>query len=166
MGERGPKGRRRSRCQKRVCQALLKPFGPLQRSAGCHKCMQHPCRSTTPRLPLFPSLPCSSLTPRCPHPQPPPIFHTFPHLQVTTYWQFLLTRLLTGVSVGGAFPLLYSLLGDMFPISQRAFVSSFIQIATGAGVFVGQVRGGHGDGGAPSKRSGASAQPCGEVGSV
>lgn len=60
----------------------------------------------------------------------------------------MLTRLLTGVSVGGAFPLLYSLLGDMFPISQRAFVSSFIQIATGAGVFVGQVRCGAGDGAA------------------
>lgn len=121
-------------------------------------------RSTAPDLatrstPAALSLP-PTLNPRVPRPLPPifpPISHTAPHrptpplLQVTTYWQFMLTRLLTGVSVGGAFPLLYSLLGDMFPISQRAFVSSFIQIATGAGVFVGQVRCGAGDGAAVSE---------------
>ncbi|GAX82743.1 hypothetical protein CEUSTIGMA_g10169.t1 [Chlamydomonas eustigma] len=58
---------------------------------------------------------------------------------VTEYWQFFVLRLLTGISVGGVFPLLYSLLGDLFPISQRAMVSAFILIATGAGVFVGQM---------------------------
>ena len=39
--------------------------------------------------------------------------------QVTQYWQFLFTRMLTGISVGGVFPLLYSLLSDMFPVTQR-----------------------------------------------
>ncbi|KAG1658249.1 hypothetical protein FOA52_008509 [Chlamydomonas sp. UWO 241] len=58
---------------------------------------------------------------------------------VTEYWQFFLIRILTGVSVGGVFPLIYSLLGDLFPIQQRASVSAFITIATGAGVFCGQL---------------------------
>jgi MFS family permease len=60
-------------------------------------------------------------------------------VQVTKYWQFFILRLLTGISVGGAFPLLYSLLGDLFPITERSFVSAFIQIATGLGTFVGQL---------------------------
>ena len=63
---------------------------------------------------------------------------------VTEYWQFFLIRILTGISVGGCFPLLYSLLGDLFPISQRATVSAYITIATGAGVGIGQVREGVG----------------------
>jgi MFS family permease len=34
---------------------------------------------------------------------------------VTQFWQFFVIRIFTGVSVGGCFPLLYSLLGDFFP---------------------------------------------------
>ena len=33
---------------------------------------------------------------------------------VTEYWQLLVLRTLTGVSIGGALPLVYSLLGDLF----------------------------------------------------
>ncbi|KAG1670543.1 hypothetical protein FOA52_015408 [Chlamydomonas sp. UWO 241] len=58
---------------------------------------------------------------------------------VTQYWQFLVLRVFTGIAIGGAFPLLYSLMGDLFPVSQRAFVSAFIQAAAGAGVFLGQM---------------------------
>eukprot|EP00195_Chlamydomonas_chlamydogama_P007517 CAMPEP_0202907246 /NCGR_PEP_ID=MMETSP1392-20130828/41834_1 /ASSEMBLY_ACC=CAM_ASM_000868 /TAXON_ID=225041 /ORGANISM="Chlamydomonas chlamydogama, Strain SAG 11-48b" /LENGTH=249 /DNA_ID=CAMNT_0049596059 /DNA_START=60 /DNA_END=805 /DNA_ORIENTATION=+ len=57
---------------------------------------------------------------------------------VNAYWEFFLLRLLTGISVGGCFPLLYSLLGDLFPPTSRSLVSAFVQIATGAGIFVGQ----------------------------
>ncbi len=32
---------------------------------------------------------------------------------VTQYWQLFILRTLTGVSVGGCFPLIYSLLGDL-----------------------------------------------------
>lgn len=48
-------------------------------------------------------------------------------------------RMLTGISIGGCFPLVYSLLGDLFPTTQRAAMSALVQIATGAGIGVGQV---------------------------
>lgn len=54
-------------------------------------------------------------------------------------WQFFLVRMLTGISVGGCFPLVFSLLGDLFPVSQRAAMSSIVQIAIGGGIGGGQV---------------------------
>ncbi|GFH14297.1 MFS domain-containing protein, partial [Haematococcus lacustris] len=57
---------------------------------------------------------------------------------VTNYGQLLALRTLTGISVGGCFPLIFSLLGDLFPITQRAAVSAGVQIATGAGIAAGQ----------------------------
>ncbi|KAL6755542.1 major facilitator superfamily domain-containing protein [Haematococcus lacustris] len=57
---------------------------------------------------------------------------------VTNYEQLLALRTLTGISVGGCFPLIFSLLGDLFPITQRAAVSAGVQIATGAGIAAGQ----------------------------
>ncbi len=39
--------------------------------------------------------------------------------QVTEFWQFFLLRMLTGISVGGAFPIIYSLLGDLWEIQYR-----------------------------------------------
>jgi MFS family permease len=59
--------------------------------------------------------------------------------QVTQLWQFFLLRMLTGIAVGGCFPLVFSLLGDLFPASERAAMSAFIQIAVGLGIGVGQV---------------------------
>jgi MFS family permease len=59
---------------------------------------------------------------------------------VTTFWQFLVLRMLTGVAVGGVFPLVFSLLGDLFPATQRAAMASLLQIATGLGIGAGQVR--------------------------
>ena len=47
--------------------------------------------------------------------------------------------MLTGISVGGCFPLVFSLLGDLFPVSQRAAMSSIVQIAIGGGIGGGQV---------------------------
>lgn len=47
--------------------------------------------------------------------------------------------MLTGISLGGCFPLVFSLLGDLFPVTQRSAVSAAVQIATGLGVGLGQV---------------------------
>lgn len=59
--------------------------------------------------------------------------------QVTELWQFFVVRMLTGISVGGCFPLVFSLLGDLFPVSQRAAMSAIVQIAVGGGIGGGQV---------------------------
>eukprot|EP00878_Enallax_costatus_P035709 GHUV01039910.1.p1 GENE.GHUV01039910.1~~GHUV01039910.1.p1 ORF type:complete len:368 (+),score=86.75 GHUV01039910.1:356-1459(+) len=58
---------------------------------------------------------------------------------VTTLWQFFLVRMLTGIAVGGCFPLVFSLLGDLFPVSQRSAMSALVQIAVGAGIGGGQM---------------------------
>ena len=57
---------------------------------------------------------------------------------VRRYWQLLLVRILTGISVGGCFPLVFSLVGDLFFTNQRAGVAAGIQLATGAGFAAGQ----------------------------
>ncbi|GFR52042.1 hypothetical protein Agub_g14559, partial [Astrephomene gubernaculifera] len=41
-------------------------------------------------------------------------------------------------AVGGCFPLVFSLLGDLFPPASRAAVSAGVQVATGAGLAAGQ----------------------------
>ena len=58
---------------------------------------------------------------------------------VTTYNQLFWLRVMTGVAIGGAMPLMYSVFGDMFPADQRSVVSSLIQVSTGVGQGVGQV---------------------------
>lgn len=60
-----------------------------------------------------------------------------------TYWvvsfnQFFLLRTLTGVAVGGAFPLIYSLAADITTPDQRALASSLITISMGVGGTLGQ----------------------------
>jgi MFS family permease len=35
------------------------------------------------------------------------------------YWQLFVLRTLTGISIGGALPLCFSLLGDMYPANKR-----------------------------------------------
>ncbi|GLC48102.1 hypothetical protein PLESTB_000715300 [Pleodorina starrii] len=57
---------------------------------------------------------------------------------VRSYWQFFLLRALTGVAVGGCFPLVFSLLGDLYPPGRRVAVSAVVQIATGIGLAAGQ----------------------------
>jgi MFS family permease len=48
--------------------------------------------------------------------------------------------MLTGVAVGGIIPLVYSLLGDLFPITRRNAMAAMVQMAIGAGISGGQVR--------------------------
>ena len=57
---------------------------------------------------------------------------------VRHYWQLLVLRVLTGISVGGTLPLIYSLVGDLFDVGKRAPVAAAIQVATGIGLAAGQ----------------------------
>lgn len=52
------------------------------------------------------------------------------------FW-FFLARVCTGVAIGGSFPVLFSLCADVFPASQRAFVSACLSAATNIGAAVG-----------------------------
>ncbi|KAL7524450.1 hypothetical protein ACHAXR_000578 [Thalassiosira sp. AJA248-18] len=45
---------------------------------------------------------------------------------VQSYWQLYICRVMTGISVGGAIPVIYSVLGDMFPAKQRAAISAVV----------------------------------------
>ena len=61
---------------------------------------------------------------------------------VRRYWQLLVLRTLTGISVGGALPLVLSLVGDLFFVTQRAQVAALVQVATGAGFALSQLMAG------------------------
>lgn len=61
---------------------------------------------------------------------------------VKTYEQLYWARALTGVGIGGAFPLIYSLLGDYFPPARRASANAAIGLAMGLGVAFGQMMAG------------------------
>ena len=57
---------------------------------------------------------------------------------VTKYWQLFILRLLTGISIGGCLPLIFSLLSDMYVHEHRSLVSAIVQVALGAGIAAGQ----------------------------
>lgn len=54
-----------------------------------------------------------------------------------------LCRAITGFSVGGALPLIYSILGDLFAADDRHVVSAVVSFGTGAGISVGQAIAGY-----------------------
>ncbi|MEM9489236.1 MAG: MFS transporter, partial [Myxococcota bacterium] len=54
------------------------------------------------------------------------------------YEQLFWLRAATGIGIGGAMPLVYSLIGDYFPPRQRATAAAFIGLAMGLGIAVGQ----------------------------
>ena len=61
-----------------------------------------------------------------------------------TYWsqnysQLLALRIVTGISIGGATPIIFSLLGDMYPESSRTYASSLIGISISSGIAGGQL---------------------------
>jgi MFS family permease len=58
---------------------------------------------------------------------------------VTDFWGLFVTRLFTGISTGGAGPILYSLLGDIFVDEWRGRAASSLVIMSGGGVIVGQL---------------------------
>ena len=57
---------------------------------------------------------------------------------VTTYHQLYWCRALTGCSVGGALPLIYSVLGDYYSSNERGWVSGAISMGCGIGISLGQ----------------------------
>ena len=57
---------------------------------------------------------------------------------VRTYPELYVCRALTGISVGGALPLIYSILGDMFAAEERHAVSANVGIGMGFGISFGQ----------------------------
>lgn len=62
---------------------------------------------------------------------------------VTQFWQLLLLRCLTGIAVGGAVPLMFSMIGDLYTEEERVLVSTVITTATGAGISIGQLFAGY-----------------------
>ena len=57
---------------------------------------------------------------------------------VTEYWQLFVLRTLTGIAVGGALPLVYSIAGDLFPSTSRAYASAMVGICSSLGSMTGQ----------------------------
>jgi Major Facilitator Superfamily len=55
-----------------------------------------------------------------------------------TYWELYACRAVTGFSLGGALPLIYSFLGDLFSAEERHTVSALVGIGTGIGISFGQ----------------------------
>lgn len=64
-----------------------------------------------------------------------PCFLTF---FVTEVWQLLLCRAITGISMAGAEPLIYSIMSDMYGKKERTVMASIISIGAGAGLLAGQ----------------------------
>mmetsp|Transcript_107331 Transcript_107331/g.308882 ORF Transcript_107331/g.308882 Transcript_107331/m.308882 type:complete len:519 (+) Transcript_107331:200-1756(+) len=58
--------------------------------------------------------------------------------RVTTFGQLLCARAVSGFSIGGALPVVYSLVGDWFPACRRAGATARVAAASGCGVFAGQ----------------------------
>lgn len=55
-----------------------------------------------------------------------------------TYQQLYVCRALTGLSLGGALPLMYSVLGDWFRAEDRHLVAALVGMGTGLGTALGQ----------------------------
>jgi hypothetical protein len=55
-----------------------------------------------------------------------------------TYTQLYICRALTGFALGGAVPLIYSILGDLYPANERHAVSAIVSMGSGLGQTMGQ----------------------------
>jgi len=53
---------------------------------------------------------------------------------VEEYWHLFVLRALTGVALGGALPLIYSMLADMYPAPERPRASAFVGLTMGLGL--------------------------------
>lgn len=62
---------------------------------------------------------------------------------VKEFWELLFLRCLTGIAVGGAVPLMFSMIGDLYTEEERVLVSTVITTATGAGIAIGQLFAGY-----------------------
>ncbi|MGE5571672.1 MAG: MFS transporter [Clostridia bacterium] len=68
-----------------------------------------------------------------------PCFMTGLRAFTGTYEQLLILRILTGLGVGGIFPITFSLVGDYFSAEHRATAIAFVSTAWGIGEMLGQV---------------------------
>ena len=57
----------------------------------------------------------------------------------TGFHYFFITRVLTGISIGGSMPLVYSLCGDLFPPQLRSVSASCIGVSIAGGTAIGQL---------------------------
>ena len=71
-----------------------------------------------------------------------PCLLTGVHAVTGSYYGFLAMRILTGIGVGGLFPLTFSLLADYFSDKNRAKATAVVDIAWGVGMMMGPVLGG------------------------
>ena len=55
-----------------------------------------------------------------------------------TYPQLFVSRAVTGLALGGALPLIYSILGDLFVARHRHLVGAVVGMGTGVGIMLGQ----------------------------
>ncbi|CAD7964735.1 unnamed protein product [Amoebophrya sp. A120] len=53
------------------------------------------------------------------------------------FYCFMTQRILTGISVGGSYPIIYSVLADIFPPSWKAFIGTLVASGTAAGIGIG-----------------------------
>ncbi|CAM9283181.1 unnamed protein product, partial [Phaeothamnion confervicola] len=61
---------------------------------------------------------------------------------VHTFYQLLVLRALAGIAVGGALPLVFSMLGDLVGASERSAVCGWLGVSIGLGSALGQAIGG------------------------
>mmetsp|Transcript_5873 Transcript_5873/g.9687 ORF Transcript_5873/g.9687 Transcript_5873/m.9687 type:complete len:655 (+) Transcript_5873:171-2135(+) len=61
---------------------------------------------------------------------------------VRTYQQLFFCRVLTGISVGGATPIIFSMIGDLYPGESRVYASTCVGVSFSAGVACGQLMSG------------------------
>ena len=59
------------------------------------------------------------------------------HFFTDTFQGFLAMRILTGIGIGGMYPITFSLVGDYFEERHRATASAFIDLAWGVGMAIG-----------------------------
>ena len=71
-----------------------------------------------------------------------PCFLTGIHWVTGTFYGFLAMRILTGIGVGGIYPLTFSLLADYFSDRHRAIASAAVDVAWGFGMMMGPILGG------------------------
>jgi MFS family permease len=55
-----------------------------------------------------------------------------------TYSELFTCRILTGIGIGGATPIVFSVLGDLYPDTSRVYVATMVGIAQAAGIACGQ----------------------------
>lgn len=58
------------------------------------------------------------------------------------YWTYFVLRMFTGFGIGGIFPILFSITGDLFRTENRPTASAWVGLAMALGMGVGQVFGG------------------------